>query len=130
MTKKLRPSRPAVRSTLLGLVVGGMLLAGPGTAAAEPTSTIDVPSLGNSSSDLDLIDTLTKMLGRPDAPAGDGKSRCGSVIQIGDSTSVAADSTASLPSADDTATVQFRRVGAAQVTVDALSGRAVVGGPG
>lgn len=58
-----------------------------------------------------------------------GATSCTSVIQIGDSTSVNADVAARLPDPADTATAQYRRVGVRDVTVDALTSRAIVGGP-
>nr|WP_183372896.1 GDSL-type esterase/lipase family protein [Gordonia humi] len=108
----------------------------PATADAAPTVP-DVSSFSNSSSDLSVLDQLPDivrqlpdLLGTPPAPKADGRTSCGSVVQIGDSTSVTADSASALGGADNTATAQYGRVGAPRVTVDALSGRAIVGGPG
>lgn len=84
------------------------------------------PVGSNSSSELGLPDLLTGLF--PNGGAT-GTTRCSTVIQIGDSTSVAADDAGAVPSAAQTASAQYRRVGATKVTVDALSGRSVVGGP-
>lgn len=106
-----------------------LLLAGPGLAAAEPA----LPGTG-SLSGLTIPDVLPGILdgllpGAPDAPGGPsaGKTRCTTVIQVGDSTSENVDDAAF---GANTATAQYRAVGATEVKVDALNGRAIVGGPG
>ncbi|RPA62141.1 SGNH/GDSL hydrolase family protein [Gordonia oryzae] len=121
----------------VGLIGAGLALSavGAGVAHAGPLDGLSgvVAQLpgGSSHGELPGLDdfsgALNGLLGT--AQPGSGTSRCTSVIQIGDSTSVAADNAAALPSAADTATSQYRRVGATTVTVDAVSGRAVVGGP-
>lgn len=122
------------RRALLGAAGTGaaLLLAVSGVAEAAPAVPDGVlGAVGNSSSDLnlpDLLGALPGLLSPGTQPAG--TTRCDTVIQVGDSTSVAADTAAMLPSAGDTADAQYRRVGARNVTVDALSGRAIVDGPG
>ncbi|WP_312870482.1 SGNH/GDSL hydrolase family protein [Gordonia asplenii] len=85
------------------------------------------PAVSAGSSDFGLQDLLKRLF--PDSGGTTGKTRCTSVIQIGDSTSVAADNASMLAGAANTASAQYKRVGATSVTVDAVSGRAVVGGP-
>ncbi|WP_062391358.1 hypothetical protein [Gordonia phthalatica] len=125
-----RSVRRLATRTVVGVVGAGaaVALAVPAQSAALP----DLSSLPNSSAELnlpDLINRLPDLIAPKAPPAANGKSSCTAVIQIGDSTSVNADS-ASLPGADATAGAQYRRVGAATTTVDALAGRAIVGGPG
>lgn len=122
--------RRLTKQTALGVLGAGVTLglALPGPATALP----DLSLLPNSSAELnlpDLINRLPDLIAPKAPPAANGKSSCAAVIQVGDSTSVNADS-ASLPGTDATAGAQYRRVGAATTTVDALSGRAIVGGPG
>lgn len=98
-----------------------------GTAPAHA----DVPGVGsNLSSELGLPDLIGGLEGllRPKAQPS-GTSRCTSVIQIGDSTSVSADDPSAVPAAD-TAKSRYGVVGARSVVVDAVSGRAIGPGPG
>lgn len=113
-----------------------MLAVGTALTLTTPTASADVlddltgvlaPVTSNSSSELGLPDLLKKLF--PQGDGTTGTTRCTSVVQIGDSTSVAADDAGAVPSAGQTASAQYRRVGATKVTVDALSGRSVVGGP-
>lgn len=130
----------------LGAIGAGVALAvlGTGPAGAAPlddlsgiltqlpsrSSTTDLPGLQDLPGVVDgLLGTLQGTTPEGITQRGEGTSRCTTVIQIGDSTSVAADNAAMLPTAGDTATAQYRRIGATKVTVDAVSGRAVVGGP-
>ncbi|WP_336792446.1 SGNH/GDSL hydrolase family protein [Gordonia malaquae] len=129
MTKLLRTH---FRTATLGAVGIGaaMALSAPAPASALPTLP-DLSSLSNSSAGLpSILEMLPGLLDRAPIPKPDGRTHCTKVVQIGDSTSVSADSATALPSADDTATAQYGRVGVGSVTVDALSGRAIVGGPG
>lgn len=120
--------------------IGSVL--GAGSSSATPVD--DLPAvingIANSSSDsglpdlrlqdlLPLIPGLPSVPGLPRSEDRPGMSRCTSVTQVGDSTSLNADVASALPAADDTATAHYRRVGARDVRVDALSGRAVVDGP-
>ena len=119
---------------MLGAGVAALVWAGP--AAAGPLDELS-GALSNGSSELNLdqlnLDSLLptiKDLIPGTTGTQTGKTRCTSVIQVGDSTSVNADKAASLPAATDSASEQFKRVGVTTTTVDAYSGRAVVGGPG
>ncbi|MGC4932777.1 SGNH/GDSL hydrolase family protein [Gordonia sp. DT30] len=139
-------TRGRIRRIGVGMVAGGALaFAGAGhCAAAPPTdlpSAIDslngivtaLPQSGvpNSSADLGLPDVLDQIgnLTLPQTGTNPGSSRCTSVIQVGDSTSVRADDAAAVPAPTDTASAQYRRVGAANFTLDALASRAIVDGP-
>lgn len=115
------------RVTVTVLSVGAaVLLTAPASAVAEP-----VPrGSGNGSfSDLTIPDLIAGLLpGTPPTPGlAAGTTRCTSVVQVGDSTSVNVDDAAF---GDDAATARFRSVGVGEVTVDALNGRAMVGGSG
>ena len=128
-------------SKRLGMIALGVVVASgmsaPAFASAAPVddiagalgglanSLLSDSGLPSSSSELGLGDIIPKV-----PSPGNGTSRCTSVVQVGDSTSVNADKASALPSPSDTASAQYRRVGATSVKVDALSGRAVVGGPG
>lgn len=126
------------------MLVGGVLaFAGAGQPMAAPPT--DLPSaidsingivtglpndwLPNSSAGVGLPDLLGGIGNLPPAGTTPGTSRCTSVIQIGDSTSVRADDAAAVPAGTDTASAQYRRVGATTFTLDAVSGRTIVGGP-
>ncbi|MFT3661057.1 MAG: SGNH/GDSL hydrolase family protein [Gordonia sp. (in: high G+C Gram-positive bacteria)] len=106
-----------------------LLLAVPGPVGADP-DTDGLGSAGNSSSSLNLPELLGQLLA-PDTPEtpSNGQTACTRVIQIGDSTSVAADDAGVVSGADATATAQYQRVGVTDVEVDALNSRAIVGGP-
>ncbi|GEE00339.1 hypothetical protein nbrc107696_07850 [Gordonia spumicola] len=124
--------RNQARAAAIG-VGTALALTVPGTASALPQlpQLPDLSSFSNSSADLKgIIDVLPGLLERAPSPTYDGRTHCSKVLLIGDSTSVIADTASSLPSASDTATAQYGRVGVGSVTVDALSGRAIVGGPG
>ncbi|QRY62134.1 SGNH/GDSL hydrolase family protein [Gordonia sp. PDNC005] len=129
MTKLLRTH---IRTAALGAVSVGVAvtLSAPAPASALPAMP-DLSSLSNSSAGLpSVLEILPGLLQQAPLPRPDGRTHCTKVVQIGDSTSVSADSATALPRADDTATAQYGRVGVSSVAVDALSGRAIVGGPG
>jgi hypothetical protein len=128
VTKLLRTNLRAasIGAASIGLAV---TLSVPAPAAALPALP-DLSSLSNSSAGLpSVLELIPDLLDRATIPKPDGRTHCTKVVQIGDSTSVSADSATALPSANDTATAQYGRVGVGAVTVDALSGRAIVGGP-
>lgn len=106
---------------------------GAGTASADPIDDIAgaiAGQLPNSSSELgglqDLLPAIPGLgdLLRPDGAPG--TTRCTSVIQIGDSTSVGVDDTSHVPTAADTLSAQYKRVGATTVELDADGGRSIV----
>ncbi|WHU48945.1 SGNH/GDSL hydrolase family protein [Gordonia sp. L191] len=132
-------TRGRLRRVGVGMLAGGALaFAGAGHCAAAPSDALpdlnDLPGIvagiPNSSSDMglgDLLPSLQSLI--PGTGAQTGTSRCTSVIQVGDSTSVRADDPAFVPAAGDTASAEYRRVGVNSFTLDAVSGRAIVGGP-
>ncbi|MFT4127263.1 MAG: SGNH/GDSL hydrolase family protein [Gordonia sp. (in: high G+C Gram-positive bacteria)] len=129
--------RSAARRFAVGLLGAGtaISLIGAGPAVAAPLDDLNglLGGLSNTSSELglpDLLPALPTLPGLPLPNTTTGTTRCTSVVQVGDSTSVIADDAGALPTAADTAGAQYRRVGVTTVTVDALSGRAIVGGPG
>lgn len=137
MTRRLRTSRPLrhrltqrVATVLLGATAAAAVL-GAGSAAAAPAddATSALSGLANSSSDLDIPGLLSTIPGLSDllgTKGATGTTRCTSVIQIGDSTSVGIDTAAKVPAADDTLSAQYKRVGATTVDLDADGGRSIV----
>lgn len=105
---------------------------GAGHAAADPIDDVAgalTQQLSNSSADFGLPDLLTMVPGVGDLLRGNGApgtTRCTSVIQIGDSTSVGVDSAAKVPTPADTLSAQYKRVGATTVDLDADGGRSIV----
>lgn len=105
---------------------------GAGHAAADPVDEIAgalTDQLPNSSAELGVRDLLPLIPGLGDRlghGGTPGTTRCTSVIQIGDSTSVGADDANRVPSPADTVSAQFTRVGATTVTLDADGGRSIV----
>ncbi|WP_342774332.1 SGNH/GDSL hydrolase family protein [Gordonia oryzae] len=106
---------------------------GAGTAAADPVDDVAnalTAQLPNSSADIGgLQDLLPNIPGlgsllRPNGAPG--TTRCTSVIQIGDSTSVGVDDASRVPAATDTLSAQYKRVGATTVDLDADGGRSIV----
>ncbi|WLP90301.1 SGNH/GDSL hydrolase family protein [Gordonia sp. NB41Y] len=122
-----RRLRRRVAAATLGMAAAVTVL-GASPAAAEPLGDL-AGALGTSSADLPLDEILGLIPGldgllRPDGAAG--TTRCTSVIQVGDSTSVGVDDVARVPTPDDTLTAQYKRVGATHVTLDADGGRSIV----
>lgn len=100
-----------------------------GTAHASPIDDVIGSVPGTSSSALDIGQILQGIPGISDllgSGGAVGSTRCESVVQVGDSTSVGVDDASHVPSAGDVLSAQYKRVGAKDVTLDADGGRSIV----
>ncbi|WP_279101294.1 SGNH/GDSL hydrolase family protein [Gordonia bronchialis] len=81
--------------------------------------------LGVDGLDLTQIPFLRDLLA-PRTDPSSGRTGCGNVIQIGDSTSVGIDDASHAPNPADRLTARYRSVGARTVALDAVGGRSIV----
>ncbi|MGK2261419.1 SGNH/GDSL hydrolase family protein [Gordonia polyisoprenivorans] len=129
--------RPGLRRTataVLGATTALALIgAAAGTAAADPADDVAGAlsrQLTTGSSELGLSQLLPMIPGLGDLlrqGGAPGTTRCTSVVQIGDSTSVGVDSPTKVPSPAETLSAQYKRVGVGTVDLDANRGRSIVG---
>lgn len=137
LSRGTRTRRTAFRRTataVLGATAALTLIgAAAGTAAADPLDDVAgtlSQQMATGSAELGLPQLLPMIPGLGDllrSGGAPGTTRCASVVQIGDSTSVGVDSPTKVPSPADTLSAQYKRVGVGSVDLDADGGRSIVG---